>query len=210
MSSLDLRGQLRLLTAPPKALLDFDLVKQQVNVDFDDDDDYIASLVAGAQRYLDGAGGVLARALMTQAWAYDLDDFPRRRCRGRGDLAIEIPLPPLQSIESVTYWDTTGVQQTLEPSSYLDHVGGFGLIEPAPGTAWPQTQRRRRAATISFTAGFGDDVSDVPDNYVQAARMLVAHWYKNREAVVGVDGRDSSNSVPLGFPDLIAGGRDWV
>ena len=33
--------------------------------------------------------------------------------------------------------------------------------------------------------------------------LLVGHWYEHREAVVGVDARDSSTPLPLGVDRIL-------
>ena len=60
------------------------------------------------------------------------------------------------------------------------------------------------AVKVTFTAGFGD-ASTIPDDLKAAVKLLIGHWYEHREAVVGVEARDSSTPLPLGV-DLILDG----
>lgn len=62
-----------------------------------------------------------------------LDNFPE---------AIELAVLPVNSVVSVKYIDTAGVEQTLSSVSYqLDNAGGYreSWVVPARGYAWPST-----------------------------------------------------------------------
>ena len=67
---------------------------------------------------------------------------------------------------------------------------------------------RRDAMTVTLTIGHGAAASNVPKNLVQAAAMLVCHYYDNREAaVVGA----AAVEVPFGVRQLIGISRaGWV
>ena len=48
---------------------------------------------------------------------------------------------------------------------------------------WPAPGRRIGGIEIEFTAGYGDNPSDVPEPILQALKLLVAHWYEVRNPV---------------------------
>lgn len=113
------------------------------------------------------------RAIMEQTWTLYLDEFPDSD-------TIQIPRPPLVSVESVKYYDSDGVLQTLDSSKYRVHkVGVFGEVEIID--SWPATQSRRNAVEIAFTAGYSDDPAALPPLLVQGLLFIIAHWYLNRE-----------------------------
>lgn len=88
----------------------------------------------------------LKRALITQTVDLHLDCFP----------CWQIKLPPLQSVTSITYFDTNGVEQTLAADQYLvDTTTQPARITPAFGLVWPVTQYRNNAVKIRFVAGYG-------------------------------------------------------
>lgn len=88
----------------------------------------------------------LKRALITQTVDLHLDCFP----------CWEIKLPPLQSVTSVTYFDTNGTEQTLAADQYLvDSTTQPARITPAFGLVWPVTQYRNNAVKVRFVAGYG-------------------------------------------------------
>jgi uncharacterized phiE125 gp8 family phage protein len=173
---------LRLLEAPDWPAVSLAQAKGHLRIDHDDEDPLIGLYVEAAIAVLDGADGSLGRALATQRWALDLDGFPV--CG-----PIEIPLSPLQSIEAVTYVDTAGNTQTLDPSDYIVHVGELAMLELVPGGTWPSTSRQLRSVTIAFTAGYGEaneqaGAAAVPKPLQAAVLLMLGDLYENRETVL--------------------------
>ena len=152
--------------------------KAQLRIDHNDDDAFIAALIEAATSHVDGWSGILGRALLTQTWRGSLDAFPEDR------EAIDVPLLPLQSVTAITYVDGDGTTQTLDPAVYrvLDNGTERGAIAPAFGEAWPETQDRLQAVTVTFVAGYGA-AADVPQAIRQAILLLVSHWYERRVVV---------------------------
>ncbi len=150
------------------------------------------------------------RQLTTATWRLSLEDFPRDGCRSifspYMDGVIYLPRPQLQEIESVRYADpTTGNMTTLSASLYqTDSDSEPGRLAPAFGTTWPTVRRQMNAVQITYLAGYGDDDTSVPNDIKQAATMLAAHWWINREAVtLGVVSAD----LKMPVKDLLANYR---
>lgn len=100
-----------------------------------------------------------------------LDEFP---C---GD--IEIRLPPVQSITSITYLDGAGASQTLSSSLYrVDTTSKPGRIMPEYGELWPETYCVNKAVTIVAVTG-PTSASLVPHAAKQAVRILVKSMFDN-------------------------------
>lgn len=189
-----------LTTAPGERLVTLDEAKAQLRVPaaFVDDDAYINNLILAAETYLDGRGGILGRALVTQTWTGTIDNlFPDE---------IKVPLPPLQSVTSITYVDGDGVQQTLADDQYqvITNVEP-GLIVPAFGVTWPTVRCQRQAIAVEFVAGYGD-ASDVPMRIRQMALFLIGHWYTNR---VPINIGSIVNDIPETFTALFNASRNW-
>ncbi|TIN02690.1 MAG: hypothetical protein E5Y34_06585 [Mesorhizobium sp.] len=167
-------------------------------------DAMINRLIAAVTAKLDGESGMLGRALVTQEWQLTLDCFPTE---------IVIPLPPLQSVEEITYLDVAGNEQTLATDKYtvLGIAGSKRTrIVPAYGKAWPATRDFAESVTVSFTAGYGDDEDAIPEPLRAAILLHVGHLFENRETTI-VDERTafSVEVTPYGFDDLIAPYRLW-
>ncbi len=164
--------------------------KTHLVIDHSDDDTYVAALVAAARAYVENYTG---RQLVTATWTVDYECFPS------GD-TIELPYPRLQSVTSVKYYDLAGTQQTFAASKYVVADAAPGRIRLVSGESWPQTlPSRAQAVEVIFIAGYGA-ASAVPDDIKHAIKLLVGHWYENRETViVGT----SSDSVPFAVEALL-------
>lgn len=145
--------------------------KQHLRVDGTDEDAYITSLIAVARVTAEER---LERTLVATPWLLVLDAFPD---------AIRLTMPPIVSVQSVTYWDDAGVQQTLDPADYvLDAVSEPGFLVPAPGKAWPATQAGRiNAVAVNYTAGYGATAADVPAPIKHWLLLAMGDLYANRE-----------------------------
>jgi len=161
--------------APATALVSLDEVKAHCRVDFDDDNAMLGALTQAATDFLDGWTGILGRCLISQTWRIDVYDWV-------GD--IRMPFPDVQSV-TVKYFDADNAEQTVSSSLYElleDHRGSFvrfldAFTEPAI------YDDRSDAIQITLVAGYGDNISDVPQAIRQAALLLIGHWYESREAV---------------------------
>lgn len=140
------------------------------------DDEYLASLLTGAREYLEWT--VLQRALITQTLSYTTDEFRRR---------FLLPQAPLQSVESITYRDYQGTVHTL--TADVDYIADTtvepGVVIPSPGKTWPGARLYPLSPiTITYKAGYGDTAADVPAEAKHWLRLLIGHYYENREAIL--------------------------
>jgi len=135
------------------------------------------------------------RQLITATWDLVLDEFPcglqpyelgAHWTHDRvGNMFLDIPKPPLQSITTITYVDTAGQSQTWSSSNYLvDAPSGprcrRGRVAPAYGVVWPFTQAQIKAATVRFVAGYGATGASVPALLRQALLMDLSALYEHR------------------------------
>jgi len=185
----------RLVTPPaiePVALVD---AKEWCRVTGADDDDLVETLVAAARKHVEALTG---RALITQTWDTFLDAFP-----------CEIRLRPrVQSVTTVKYTDTNGVQQTLASSEYtVDAKSEPGYIVPAYGKVWPSTRCVPNAVEVRHVCGYGSDVESIAqeaEDLLSAIKILVSTLDKNRESVIT---GTIVAQLPMSFRQLISGYR---
>ncbi len=187
------------------------------------DNALIAELVSAARRYCETQ---LKSALLTQSWVLYLDSFPsaggyynraiREIWPSIGGLpsglgfypglvpnstgVIDIPLEPLQSITSVNYTDFEGNTDTVATSAYDVSIGMQGRIQPAYSKVWPISRPTIDSVQITFVAGYGSTASTIPPHVKLAIKMLVAHWYENREACLD----QQLWPVPLAIDSLLS------
>lgn len=122
-------------------------VKAQLYVDHADDDAMIGALLTAATEHFDGWTGVLGRALVEQTWRQDFACFSD---------CLRLPLAPVLSVESITYFDGDNVQQTLAASVcdlFTDARGPYVGLKP--DQSWPVSYSRRDAISVTFRAGYG-------------------------------------------------------
>lgn len=182
--------------------VDLDRFKAQARIDSTTEDALLTAYLKAATQYLDGLGGILGRALMTQTWELALDRWPGI---GRdGWRTIELPLPPLQSVTSVKYTDTNGTQQTLATDQYqVDTRPTLGRIVPAYNISWPSLQGGSTVnqVVVRFVAGYGATPESVPEPIRLAITLLASHWYERRVAFETIG---PLTEVPLAFHALTA------
>lgn len=162
------------------------------------EDEVVQALVKAARKRVERGTEL---ALLTQTVEVKVDGF-------WGSCALELPMPPLQSVESIQYVDTAGVVQTLDPATYVVSTHRRpGRVWLAYGKSWPATRDVPEAVTVTFKAGFGDEPADLlaaAPNLVHAVRLLTAHYDRHREAVLA---GQAPVLVPEGIEVLIAGER---
>ena len=160
---MQLRYALTQVTAPDKEPLDTDAAKAHLRVENDDENALIDNMIAAARRE---AETFMGRALITQSWGMDIDRFPAG--------SITVPRPRLQSVGSIKCLDTNGSLQTLAESKYrVDTKREPGRITPAFGEVWPSTRAVINAVSVRFTAGYGAEPKNVPEDIRQAMLLIV-------------------------------------
>jgi len=166
--------------------------KRHANVVASDDDDFITSLIIAAREQVESD---TSRALITQTWRLKLHEFFADK--------FELPRPPLQSVSSIKYLDLDEAEQTLGATNYdVDTDREPGVIWRDEDATWPTISDEVNAVTITFVAGYGDAASDVPARAKHAILLLVAHWYRSREAVtIGT----ISKEIELAYQRLVNG-----
>jgi len=148
------------------------------------EDSLIISLMTAAREFCENITG---RPFATQTFELILSEFPA--CG-----YIELPLPPLQSVESVKYKDYAGTEATLDTSEYIvDTDSTLGRIQLAYGESWPSfTPYPSNPIRVRFTAGY----VVLPNPLKQAMLLLIGHWYANRETIlVGATSKEIEFSV---------------
>lgn len=169
-------------TTTPAEFLSLAELKQHLRIDHAYEDATVDLYRFVAMQALDGRDGYLNRAVCTQTWQWELPEFPYGR-------ELHFPLPPLQSVTSIQYYDADNALQTFDAANYLVHSSAHvGYVKLIPSAAWPATYERDNAVKVTFVAGYGAP-RDVPHPIKAAAKLLAARLYANRG-----DGDDSKNA----------------
>ncbi len=135
-----MHGRLRLITPPAMEPVTLAEAKLHARIDHDLEDGLLATFIAAARQHGEQLTG---RQFVEAAYELSLDGFP---C---GDDPIELPKPPLQAVESISFVDRDGARNA-------DHVR-LGVCRryfrvcwppyPAYGRLCAATRRPRNALT---------------------------------------------------------------
>lgn len=185
-------GELMLVTGPTSPAVTTAEAKSHLRVDIADDDTLISELVAAAVQMFEELNG---RALFTQTWKMTLDRWPSS---GR----IELPRPPLASVTSIKYYDTAGTEYTFDSANYDVETGRTpGRVSLGYGQVWPaESLRYNSPIVVTYVAGWATTAA-IPARYKAAIKLLVGHWYENRETIITSGAMPKA--VPLGFESIM-------
>lgn len=188
--NLSCANALELIDPPMVEPISLSEAKEQLRVDFDDDDSIIARIISTAVAFTD-AKGALGKAMITQKW---------RQYVGQRPGTVRLLINPVQTVTRIRFFDPDGNEQDDDLNNYnVFATNGFTIIQPKPGFDWPETENRPDAIGIEYEAGYGDEAEDVPQTVRHALMMLIGHWYERRENT----GDGKAQTVPFGFEELI-------
>ena len=190
------------ITPPDGGLLTLAEAKAHLRIEHTDDDDLIAALILAVGDAIEDhtQRKYLAQELLwiRNHWA----DPMRLPIAPNGDSSnISIGTILFASLQD-------GTMIELDPSIYwvrphgptVELVKRWFVIWPWLGDA---PQRIQIPITITPPVD-NDGAVIIPNRVKQAARLLLSHFFRHADAVVGVENRDSSTELPLGVSRLLA------
>jgi uncharacterized phiE125 gp8 family phage protein len=158
-------------------------VKAHTRIESTADDTLLAKYLKAAWWH---GEGLTNRCFVAATWELPLEHFPTMR-----DF-VELPMPPLQSVESFTYVDLDGVTQTLvaDTDYYVDADSEPGRVFPVD--YWPTDCRKRPGdVRIRYISGYpltGEDLPTTPEGIQNWLMVRVAGAYEQRENfLIGVN-----------------------
>lgn len=159
-------------------------IKEHLRIDADvtDEDVTLGAMLIGARVACEAETN---RSIVGSTATMHLDSFPEG--------SIDLTGGQVTSVASVEYLAPNGDAETLPSDRYVAALGEVpGRI--APVIAWPATAAQPEAVTITYV------ISPLSSDHLAAVcmaiRLIVGHWYKNREAVA-VDQRGVPAELPL-------------
>jgi uncharacterized phiE125 gp8 family phage protein len=165
-------------------------MKTHLRVTHSDDDQYITALTLAATTW---AEQFQRRVYIKRSMVMQLDRFPG------GNGIIRPVYSPLDSVTSIQYVDSAGATQTVDSDDYrVDTVTEPGRIAPAFSKVWPVTRSVIGAVTVTYEAGY-ESIGAVPDHIKHAVKLIVGHFYENREETTEV----KLEKIPHGAATLL-------
>lgn len=186
MSYLPVIPQTTVQTSEPSAEpVTLSEAKAHCRVTTDADDALLSAYLITARLHVEG---IIERALARRTFRTRMARFPY-------DSALIVPCCPLVSVTTLKYYDVNNTQQTWDAANYVVLTDATpGMIELANNVAWPDTTVRSDAVEIVYTAGYA--VGSIDQRARHAIRLLVGHWYENRESTtVGVEVKEIPQAV---------------
>jgi len=166
-------GKLVLKTGPASTPITLAEAKSflRIDSDYDDDDNYITSLINVATGVVEE---FTRRRLITQTFNIFHDEFPPY---------IDLQVGDVASVTHIKYYDESNVLQTLAASNYdVDTKIRPGRIYQSEDGDFPNTFDRPNAVEVEFIVGGA--ASDIPAPIIQAIYIIVGRYYENRQDVV--------------------------
>jgi hypothetical protein len=185
-----------LATAPSVEPLLVADAKAMLGIGAEVSDTVMGAFVAAGRQMIDGATGWINRCLITQTWDLYLDGFPyqdyyaledkgyvprpgtsysQRDIRRHLHQGIVLPLAPVQTVSAITYLDSAGTSQTLDPSNYTLVPGEPARIVQSFAGAWPAASLVPGSVKVRFVAGYGSDGTTVPQPFRTAIALQASH-----------------------------------
>jgi len=175
--------------SPAVQALTLAYVKQHIRALGTTDDTLTSVYIDAAASYFEEQTGRQLLTATREAW---IDAFPFVGGSG-SDARIELPKPPLQSVTSVKYIDSSGVLQSYQGGSPLANlfttsipVGPYaqrGFVEPVSGGVWPIARAQTGTVRIRYVCGYGNTAADIPPLIRGILCFLVGHFDTFRSAV---------------------------
>ncbi len=186
--------QVKKITNPAVLAVSLREAKDHLRVEQDDNDfdSDIEALIYAAQEYVEAE---THQTVISTTYEATFDCFPEG--------PMKIPGWPLITVTAITYMDSLGNPASVDEYQ-IDRTQSPVLIAPSPGAEWPVTQEDSlRPITVQFQAGYGASDAATPPMLKAMIKLLVAHWFKNREAI---SNKGVVTTYPLAFEAL----RDQV
>lgn len=176
--------------APTGDVIDFEDLVTHARINTDDNRNALAMYLHTAQEVFERLSG---RQLLTATYKAYFDAWHTR---------LFLPMPPLQTVASVKYYDNNNVLQTLSSTLYhVQTVSTPGILYFTPGMVYPNlTYDLCPKVVVEYTAGYGS-ASQVPHTIKQAIMLLTMHYDAERSAYK--DSQFEMRQVPMGLGDII-------
>lgn len=135
--------------------------KLYLRVDHSDEDTLISELIVTARQ---AAENYLQQSLITQEWKMSLDDY--------APSTLPIPMGPVQAVDSVVSITRLAVSTTLSVEGYY--------LGAATDTLYFDAAPLGHQVDISYTAGYGDASTDVPEGIRTGIKRHTGLLYEDR------------------------------
>ncbi len=164
------------ITNPQTLPVGLDAIKNHIRIDLSESgyDPDLTDLTRTAAEWVEAETHVtLISTQLRAVWDYPPADI------------VKLPAWPVSAVDSITYLDLDGASQTLATANYRTSlVQCPATIRPGIDLDWPDTLvDGLDGFTVNMTAGYAS-ASLVPHAFRHLIKLMVGHWFVNREAVL--------------------------
>lgn len=146
-----------------------DDIKAYLKVDISEDDTLLDGMISAARQYCEKVTG---RFLLAQEWSVFLDRWYDE---------IHLKRGPIISLDAINIYDDENQMVAFDVSNVIADL----QIMPAElmlkrNSPLPHPLKPKNGLEIKVTAGYGENVNDVPKALIEGIKQLVGHWYEFR------------------------------
>lgn len=173
-----------------EALVSLDACKAHLSIEADETefDELIKALRDAAIEYVERYCSVKLGPVTGMVWS--AEGLPVSSSD-----AITLGVWPVTQVTNIVWRDGENVEVVGDANDF--RVTAKGALRPVVGGAWPSGVAG--AVQVTFDAGFA--AGDAPPALIAAVRMMLAHFFRNREAIIT---GTISAQTPLGVTALCA------
>lgn len=187
---------LKIITPPVAEPITLEEAKQHLRITGSDDDIILLSMIKQAREFCEDFQN---KKYITQTLEMVLDSFPKDNYVSFENCS------PVQSVESIKYYDTSGQEYIFDAGNYIVDTDSFvNRIVLGYCKLWPTVQLQTiNAVRVRFTAGFGNTGVDVPETVKWAMILhmrLLYDDYKPDERTKIEEARNSLLSMNRVIP----------
>jgi uncharacterized phiE125 gp8 family phage protein len=165
------RRKFKVTTVPATEPITVDELKLFARVDSSYEDTLLTNFIVAARQATEK---FLRRALITQTITLEMDWW--------SSWVIELPRPPLISVTSVVYVYEDDTTETFSSDNYYVRTNAEpGQVIIKNGSSVPiNTDRFYGGYRITYTAGYGANATDVPQDIRDAIKIWATELYEGR------------------------------
>jgi len=193
---------LKVKTPPKVEPVDINDIKEHLRITNAQEENYLETLVAAARETCEKQSN---RSYVEQTLVATFNDWP--------EFPIELPRPPVQSVEKIEYKDKDGILTIWNSDNYIvDNYSFIPKIYKDYNAELPNVELAKvNAIQITYIAGYASDDSgdttnytkNIPARYKHAIKLLVGEWYRMREEIT----ESKPTTIPDGVDRLLSSDR---
>ncbi len=181
---------LTLINPPANEPISVSEIKDHLRILNDDNNDDLSGLGVSARHALEARSGF---AFLPQVWAYQTER--------QGQTDIVLPITPVLEINALEIVHDDGSLEAIDRDHFRVELGSVSRIRLNQYSLASQVVNfsPRDHIKITFTAGHRS-IGDIPPELRHAIRILIAHFYENRESA----SQSRVYSIPRSIDALLA------